>query len=759
MPKKKKKSNNQSQSKENAVNNVNNFVDDISKQEEVKAEPLPAEEPAVAETQANSAEPELDYSQRHAELMIDEDLASKTKAELSQIIRDAGITDEERVSVMAGYSLQIVEMMPEVLENNSIGDLAMYTFDQAYASLEGSRWNAIDRVNAAQNITNVLMKNYSPVAFANGEMDEYANNYVFGRREAFINWLNTQDFNRNEISVIVESITGMPLTDADNVLFEDQNDTKVEEEPNINVSDEHAEFLREREEELEIRADAASILAKKIEQDEWIRERDADLRRRAMFFSESSQKILEDDAQREIQEEKIRNELYMEEKREAEERAKEENYLSDREEELQNLVSKHGIYHDLHEYQEYDDAELDDEYIEGEIERLEREIEEEEAMAPENAELFGNKLKTFNNMYGTNINVNIFVGTVSDAWTLLSDANEEKVNEGKQKLAGLLNDTLKNSFEVEKKLSYNEQRLPEYTEIIKSANELLRVSMFAFTDLYHNPDKAKLFIPTAFGGLREDELAELTKGDSLWNVDQRSNSAWSVQSKEAVDIAKEWLKQDKPYQTMIDEMDALIQANKDKIVNEKDVYNKLAAAEWLLLNNDKMMIDDPEDPLNKMPNWGNRYWKAITNAREQLGIPKHISMRELIQGNYAEMAKAASNLTYNKTQIQEQVLEPEQRSICDSMEKQKVEFTVQRRGISTVNSNSEKNIQDLEITSDRIQIYVKECDERLLIANEPKQFNFEPVKAAELTLNSKDKNEEKKVPVQKDESKNNAPEL
>ena len=489
---------------------------------EVKVEEQPVNEPVVEEAQ----ETVIDYNEKHADLMKDEELAEKTKAELSQIIRDAGVTDEERASTMAGYSLQLVEMMPEVLEQHSMGDLAMYTFDQAYESLEGPVWNAIDRINAAQSITNVLMQNYSPVAFANGEMDEYKNDYVLNSRDAFINWLNTQDFTKDEINTIVEQITGVSVTERE----------------------EHAEFLRDREEELEIRADAASILAKKIEQDEWVRERDADLRRRAMFFSEGAQKTLEDDLRRGQQEENIRNELYMAEKREAEQQKYEENFLRNREEELQGLVSQHGIYPEAFEYQEYDDAELDNEELDAEIAKLEQEIEKEESMLPENAELFGNKLKTFNSMYGTNVNANLFVGSVSNVWTLLNDDDAEKVNEGKKALSGLLNDTLKGAFEVEKQASYEEQRLPEYSEIIKSANDLLRVSMFAFTDMYHNPDKAKLFIPTAFGGLREDELAELTKGDSLWDKDQRSNSAWEIQSRAAVDIAKEWLKEDKPYQ-------------------------------------------------------------------------------------------------------------------------------------------------------------------------------------------------------------------
>ena len=111
--------------------------------------------------------------------------------------------------------------------------------------------------------------------------------------------------------------------------------------------------------------------------------------------------------------------------------------------------------------------------------------------------------------------------------------------------------------------------------------------------------------------------------------------------------------------------------------DRREARLKLAAAEWLLVNDSRMMIEDPQDPLNPIPNRGNRYWKTLTKTRDALGIEKHTSRRELIQEEYAAAAKAVNSLAYNKTQIKENVLDPEARSKCDSMDMQKEQFATQ----------------------------------------------------------------------------------
>ena len=77
---------------------------------------------------------------------------------------------------------------------------------------------------------------------------------------------------------------------------------------------------------------------------------------------------------------------------------------------------------------------------------------------------------------------------------------------------------------------------------------------------------------------------------------------------------------------------------------------------------------------------------------------------------------------------------PKERALCDSMEKQSVDFTIRREGISNKNINNEQKAQEIEMTSTRTQITVPECDEKLLIQEQPKVFNFQPTKEMELEI-------------------------
>jgi len=374
-----------------------------------------------------------------------------------------------------------------------------------------------------------------------------------------------------------------------------------------------------------------------------------------------------------------------------------------------------------------------------------------------NITVFINKLKTFNDMYKLNISADAFAASVTDFWTNMRGGDEKKQAEGKKMLNELFKDTLKKAFDVEKEVSYDEHRLPDYNEIIKSSNELLRVSMFAFTDLYHDSKSAALFEPTAFGGLEAKEMAELTAGKSRWNMDQKSDEAWEIQAEAAKNIAEQWLGDSKPYEKMINEMSALVEANEKGIIERREMLNKLAAAEWLLINNEKMMVENPEDPLNPIPNWGNRYWKAITSARESLGIQKHTSMREVIQGEYAASAKAATSVPYVTSQIRDYVLDPDVREVYDSIDVQKEQLATQSAAVIlteepkpelkaeetnqelTTGNDKEKTARELMMEELRIRISVRSEDQREIMKNEPKSFNFIVDKSVEITIDGPDR--------------------
>ena len=339
------------------------------------------------------------------------------------------------------------------------------------------------------------------------------------------------------------------------------------------------------------------------------------------------------------------------------------------------------------------------------------------------SEMFVNQLKTFNNLYKTKISKDKLASTLSDAWTMLTDGSEEKKAEGKKLLNGLFEAMLEHAYEVEKKTSYKEGRLPEYSEIASNANKLLRAGMFSFTDMYRDNSRAQLFSETAFGGMTKEEMSKLTGMDELWSLDQKSDEAWEIQAKEAKDIASVWQKKSNPCQTVVNEMNELQTKSLQGVATRKEVLDKLAAAEWLLLNDDNMVVIDPDDPYNRTPKWNNRYWKAITEAREAIGIPKHISVRDLIQGNYSVMQKTLQNANYHKDHFETELFSQEKRASVDSMDKQKEEFGLQSAQIALNKEPNEERLKDIKMDGIRTKISIVEEDEYLKAKTMPKDYS------------------------------------
>ena len=337
--------------------------------------------------------------------------------------------------------------------------------------------------------------------------------------------------------------------------------------------------------------------------------------------------------------------------------------------------------------------------------------------------VYTEKLKAYNNMYKLSVDSDRFAASVTDAWDLMTSGDKEKMAKGQTALNEVFKDTLKKAFDVEKGVAYEEHRLPEYAEIIKSTNELMRSAMYGFTDMYHNAKRTDLFETTAFGGLNAKDMAALTEGQSLWSMDQKSNEAWDIQSKEAKNLAEKWLKEDRPHEKMIAEMRELVNANKEGVISRKEMLDKLTAAEWLLENDKKMMIEDPEDPYNTIPNWGNRYWKTLIETREELGIDKHTSMRDMIQADYAASAKAVNNRNYNEAQINYYVLDKDVRELVDSMDVQKEQFAIQSAAVNLTKPQENKELDD-DMTETRKRHPVTSLDQRNIMRNEPKNENW-----------------------------------
>ena len=559
-----------------------------------------------------------DFYDRWEKRLNNEDVTKDVKSEMSNIFKAAGITDTEKLPHLVEDAYFLAT---DGIKNIYVSDAvfkAKMSFDtpifmtQAYESLREADLSLKDRIITAQKIADVMLKNYSPIAFANGMLDQYADNYVLNNKDLFKDFLEDLKLPQDQIEPLMQEVEHT-LQYGPEIKHPEQ------------IPDQEANLNKEQEE-----------VAKEAP---------------------------------------IQESPAIEEKKPV------------------NDESRVAVYTE--------------------------------------------KLKAYNNMYKLNVDSNKIAGAVSDAWELITSGDKQKMADGMKIMNDVFKDTLKKAFDVEKDVAYDEHRLPEFAEIIKSTNELMRSAMYGFTDMYHNPNRKDLFSITAFGGLNAKDISELTTGKSLWSMDQKSDEAWDLQAQNAKNIAENWLKEDRPYEKMINEMNALIKANEKNRGDLQEVYNKLTAAEWMLTNDEKMMVEDPYDPYNPIPNWGNRYWKALTETREALGIPKHSSMRDLIQLDYAQSAKAVENRNYNEKQIFDGVLDPGDREFHDSLDMQKEQFAIQSATVQLTKPHKNAALED-DMTSIREPYPVEQLNQRNIMKNEPKNDNWILVESAhqELTITS-----------------------
>ena len=370
--------------------------------------------------------------------------------------------------------------------------------------------------------------------------------------------------------------------------------------------------------------------------------------------------------------------------------------------------------------------------------------------------VYRDAIKSYRDMYKVDVDENEFAATVTEAFDMIKSDDVATSKKGQQMLKDYYKGVLKKAYDAEKATSYADHRIPDFVDVGRSTNNLLRAAMYSYTDVYHNNESGRWFDKTANGGLDAKELTELTQGDSLWSMDQKSDEAWEKQSRAAKDLANEWLKEDRPYEKMIQELNTLAeQARTSGMVGSLETMNKLMAAEWMLTNNPKMMVDDPEDPYNTIPNWGNKYWKAISATRDAIGISKHTSMRDLVQNDYAAAARAVNSAEYNKVQFEDHVFERNVREIYDSKELQAKQFAIQSAAAHLNEEESKIKINELtKIDENKVQISVRECDEKVLWESQPKSSFIDKLlidKPKETEKESKDKDKEK--------DKGNAPNL
>ena len=93
------------------------------------------------------------------------------------------------------------------------------------------------------------------------------------------------------------------------------------------------------------------------------------------------------------------------------------------------------------------------------------------------------------------------------------------------------------------------------------------------------------------------------------------------------------------------------------------------------------------------------------------------------------------------TQIYDYVLDPQMRDTIDSISEQKETFEIQKTAASLISPKEEKEMNDLEMTEDRVRLYIKSEDEFEKIKNESKEYsNFVVDKTESLEIGKSNDN-------------------
>ena len=72
--------------------------------------------------------------------------------------------------------------------------------------------------------------------------------------------------------------------------------------------------------------------------------------------------------------------------------------------------------------------------------------------------------------------------------------------------------------------------------------------------------------------------------------------------------------------------------------------------------------------------------------------------------------------------------------VYDSMDKQKEQFATQSAAVTLTEPQNDRNAGEIEMTEDRVPYPIKELDERTIMRNQPKNYDFVVELTAELGL-------------------------
>jgi hypothetical protein len=104
------------------------------------------------------------------------------RTELNNILKAAGVKESDAsalVDDIHGPLSQTVAFDNSIdRQNINMHDMAAKFFKDSYAAIDKANLSPKNRIVTAQRIADVMLRNYSPVTFVNGELDAYADSYV-----------------------------------------------------------------------------------------------------------------------------------------------------------------------------------------------------------------------------------------------------------------------------------------------------------------------------------------------------------------------------------------------------------------------------------------------------------------------------------------------------------------------------------------------------------------------------------------------------
>jgi hypothetical protein len=197
------------------------------------------------------------FKAQYDENLKNSELTENVKAQISEIYSEAGLKDAELKAATNAAFDGFVDVMTQTYNDlQKVTDYLKTAKDMMVVTVQHTLdWvhphvpveGLPERIVIGQKISDVFLKNYSPVAFVNGDLDKFSDNYICSNNERIESWLTGCNvITKDRIHEIPGIINGVEkLMNRAMVVVEEE----VYEEPAEEIDDDDIDDLEEEIEE------------------------------------------------------------------------------------------------------------------------------------------------------------------------------------------------------------------------------------------------------------------------------------------------------------------------------------------------------------------------------------------------------------------------------------------------------------------------------------------------------------------------------